>query len=254
MTELLRGLRRLPSLIVGAPAEKKTARHNALAKIAGKLGFRVYGAEVSWHENAEFADMWAAFPWKEGLIHERRFNLYNLAKSFSWVQGDLAECGAHRGRGSYLLLAANRENGKHLYAFDSFEGLSEPTGDDASDDARVKPWSVNDFAVGENEARSNLSAFAGRFTLLKGWIPERFDEVSDKRFSLIHIDVDLYEPTRASIEFFWPRLNPGGLVVCDDYASRRCPGAKKAMDEFAAGQGLRVAELTTMQGVLFKPL
>jgi hypothetical protein len=253
MKQVAKSLRRVPALVVGAPSEKKIARHYALTRIARKLGFWLYGPEVSWFEHPEFKQMWKDFPWKEGLIHERRFNLYNLAKAFSVIDGDLAECGAHRGRGSYLMLAANRHNQKHMYSFDSFEGLSEPTDADASGDKRVQPWAMNDFAVAEEEAAANLAAFKGRFTLYKGWIPERFPEVSDRRFSLVHIDVDLYDPTLASVEFFWPRLNPGGLIVCDDYASRRCPGAKKAMDEFAASQGLRVAELTTMQGLLFKP-
>ena len=39
--------------------------------------------------------------------------------------------------------------------------------------------------------------------LYKGWIPDRFEEVSGKRFSFAHIDVDLCEPTRDSLEFFF---------------------------------------------------
>ena len=40
----------------------------------------------------------------------------------------------------------------------------------------------------------------------KGWIPERFDEVKDRTFSFVHIDVELYQPTYDSLEFFFPRL------------------------------------------------
>ena len=37
------------------------------------------------------------------------------------------------------------------------------------------------------------------FTLMKGWIPTRFQEVADRHFAFVHIDVDLYEPTRDSL-------------------------------------------------------
>lgn len=90
------------------------------------------------------------------------------------------------------------------------------------------------------------------FTLYKGWIPEKFHEVEDKEFSLVHIDVDLHDPTLASLEFFWPRLNAGGMIVCDDYGSEACPGAKKAMDDFAAKYGFSVVHLTTGQGFITK--
>lgn len=252
MRSLVKRAGRAARLLAGPPAAKRKARHDLAALIASRLGFRMYGPQTSWHENREFAEVWHDFPHKKGLIHDRRFNLYNLAKAWAAIGGDLAECGANVGRGSYLMLAANRANDKHLYAFDSFEGLSDPTGADRPNDARTKEWEAGEFAVDEELARRNLAAFEGRFSLLKGWIPARFEDVADKRFSLVHIDVDLYEPTRASIEFFWPRLNAGGLLICDDYGSRRCPGARKAMDEFAAGIGLRVGELTTMQGLLFK--
>jgi hypothetical protein len=56
--------------------------------------------------------------------------------------------------------------------------------------------------------------------------------VEDRRFKLVHIDVDLYQPTRDSVEFFYPRMVPGGVILCDDYGSTRCPGARRAMDEF----------------------
>jgi hypothetical protein len=67
--------------------------------------------------------------------------------------------------------------------------------------------------------------------LHRGWIPERFPDVADERFSFVHVDVDLYEPHRDAIEFFWPRLTQGGVMVFDDYGSAYCPGARRAVDE-----------------------
>jgi len=48
----------------------------------------------------------------------------------------------------------------------------------------------------------------------------------------VHIDVDLYEPTLDSLNFFYPKLVKDGVIVCDDYGITQFPGAKKAVDEF----------------------
>ena len=63
-----------------------------------------------------------------------------------------------------------------------------------------------------------------------GWIPERFDHVKDRVFSFVHIDVDLYEPTLHSLRFFYPRMEAGGIILCDDYGFTSCPGATAACD------------------------
>lgn len=253
MASVAKQILRVRRLFWGTPAEKRKSWYNLSSTFASRFGFRMYGPQTSWFENQEFVDAWSHFPHKEGLVQDRRFNLYNLAKLISTVDGDLAECGVNVGRGSYLMLKANAATKKHLYGFDSFEGLSVPTNADEPADQRAQAWQPGEFAAAEELVRGNLQAFAGRFTLLKGWIPDRFEEVADKRFSLVHIDVDLYEPTRDSIGFFWPRLNAGGLIICDDYGSRRCPGARRAIEEFGVSRGLPIAELSTMQALLIKP-
>lgn len=50
-----------------------------------------------------------------------------------------------------------------------------------------------------------------------------------------HVDVDLYAPRLASFEYFYDRMVPGGLLVCDDYGFGPCQGANQAVDEFMAG-------------------
>ena len=85
-------------------------------------------------------------------------------------------------------------------------------------------------AASEELVRSNLSEF-DFIDFYKGWIPERFPEASDRSFILVHIDLDLYDPIRDSIEFFYPRLVEGGIMVFDDYGLSQFPGTKLAVDE-----------------------
>lgn len=223
----------------------KTYQYAFLNRLARRWGYRLYAPNTNWFEHGDFKAAWAGFPDPANTIHDRRFNLWNLAKAFAHIPGDLAECGVFRGRGCHLMLSANP--GKFLHGFDSFDGLSEPAPQDGA------TWTKHTFATPEDLAARNLSHFDGRFTLYKGWIPERFSEVEDRRFSFVHVDVDLYEPTGDAFAFFWPRLNAGGAIVCDDYGSINCPGARKAVDEFAASVGQQAAELATGQSVLVKP-
>jgi predicted O-methyltransferase YrrM len=68
----------------------------------------------------------------------------------------------------------------------------------------------------------------------------------------VHIDVDLYNPTKDSLEFFCPRLRPGGIIVCDDYGFSSCPGATAACNEFLADKPEKMIGLSDGGGFLFK--
>lgn len=152
-------------------------------------------------------------------------------------QGDVAECGCWRGHSTYMLARLlERTTISTFHVFDSFEGLSEYS---AEDQGGLAPKTAQDaaarrrhFAADMEGVQASLAGF-DFVRLYKGWIPERFPEVEDRRFKLVHIDVDLYRPYVDSIEFFYPRLLDGGVMVFDDYASAGFPGARKAVDELA---------------------
>jgi hypothetical protein len=248
-------IRLLWSAIFANKQHRYESQYQLFVVLTHFFGFRLYNKNLVWIYDEEYIAAWQKFPMsKKGrmFIHERKFNLFNLARSIRSVEGDIAECGVFHGGSSHLMLTATDGTSKHLFGFDSFEGLSEPKESDYVTQKHTFKWKKHDMSFDENTTRKNLEKFNGRFSLYKGWIPERFNEVSQNRFSLVHIDVDLYEPTMSSIEFFYPRLSVGGFIVCDDYGSEACPGAKKAMDEYAASIGAKVVHLTTGQGILFK--
>ncbi len=236
----------------GSARHRYESQHRLLQSIAVRWGLRLYNRNLAWLKDDMYARAWSGFPEADTTIHERRFNLFNLARSMRNVPGDVAECGVFRGAGSYLILTAMAGAGKTLFGFDSFEGLSEPGDlDDVTTEYTFK-WKKHDMSVGDFVAARNLAMFGKQVCLLKGWIPDRFADVDGTRFCMVHIDVDLYEPTRDAVRFFYPRLNPGGMIICDDYGFESCPGAKRAMDEVAAEFGTCVAHLTTGQGLIFK--
>jgi O-methyltransferase len=174
----------------------------------------------------------------------RFLSLAQLVRHVRDLPGDFAECGCAAGYSTYMIARTMEKTGRtdELLVFDSFEGLSERT----EEDRRLSPRHVDlyriqaDLAAGTAIFHSPLEhtqANLARFPFIrfyKGWIPERFAEVAARTFAFVHIDVDLYEPTRASLEFFWPRLARGGAIQVDDYNITDWPGAKAAVDEFRA--------------------
>lgn len=66
------------------------------------------------------------------------------------------------------------------------------------------------------------------------------------------MDVDLYEPTRACLEYFYPRLVETGVMVIDDYDFPSWPGCKAATDAFAAEHRVPIVGMPTRNAFLIK--
>lgn len=176
---------------------------------------------------------------------DRKYALDQLMKLAVSLEGDTAECGAYKGASSFLICRRIAGQQKKHHVFDSFEGLSVPRPEDGS------YWGKGNLATSEALIRENLKEFD--FVVYhKGWIPEKFQEVSVMEFCFVHLDVDLFQPTLASLRFFYERLSPGGIIVCDDYGFITCPGARKAMDLFFSKKPEEVISLPTGQGFVMR--
>jgi O-methyltransferase len=83
-----------------------------------------------------------------------------------------------------------------------------------------------------------------------GLFPDTTGPVEHRRFSFVHLDVDLKSSTRACLEFFYPRLLPGGVLLTHDYSY--LDGVREAFAEFFATRPERPMELPTSQAMLVK--
>jgi O-methyltransferase len=221
-----------------------------LLRLAGRVfvpSYRFKWPQVDWWKNDEFTRYLDRFDELQVLNTDRKWMVYQLLRLVAHLPGDTAECGVFRGATSYLICAANKEcraGSRMHHLFDSFAGLSQPA---VSDGAH---WAKGDLHCGVEEVRKALAQFAN-ITFHAGWIPSQFPEVQDRRFSFVHIDVDLTEPTRESLAFFYPRMEAGGIIVCDDYGVSTCPGATRAIDDFLTDKPEKMLALPDGGGVLF---
>jgi Macrocin-O-methyltransferase (TylF) len=148
------------------------------------------------------------------------------------IDGDFAELGVWKGNSAAILVTFAAQSGKRLFLFDTFAGFDRRDfiGDDKDETAAFGDTSI-DFvreAVGHNEIT----------TYVKGYFPDSITaEVSERRYALVHLDCDLYAPMKAALEFFYPRMPQGGMLIMHDYSSGLYLGATHAIDEFCKTVG-----------------
>ncbi len=203
-------------------------------------------------------------PLKAVRRREAALHLIDYFRYARTLEGRWAECGVFAGTTSLALcLAARAEapgfDGAGLHLVDSFEGLSALGEEDHRAERRADgttvlvppPPSPGNFALPLERVREALAEFPG-VAFHKGWIPPVLAGLPEARWSLVHVDVDLYEPTRACLEYFYPRMVTGGVIVCDDYGTPAFPGARRAWREFCEDAQLGFVALPTGQSVLVK--
>ncbi|MEX0694405.1 MAG: TylF/MycF/NovP-related O-methyltransferase [Rhodospirillales bacterium] len=157
------------------------------------------------------------------------FLLSNLeALTKDGVPGAFAELGVYKGTTARIMqiVAPDRE----LFLFDTFDGLPEQH-------VVVDPVSnemSGSYAESLEEVR-RLIGDADNIHYCAGIFPETAELVPpETSFALVHLDCDLYAPTKAALEFFYPRMNAGALLVLHDYHSGCWPGVTNAVNEFMA--------------------
>jgi len=216
------------------PVKRRKAHSKYFERRLRRHDLHLYKSHLNWTMSETMRQLHAEWGEAPGIPADRCYFLYCVARLVAGkaIPGDTAECGVRFGKSSFFLLKGLADPSRQHHLFDSFEGLSE-VGEQDRPTSGLKSWREGDISVGEGTVRRNLAGFENcRFH--KGWIPDRFDEVANRTFAMVHIDVDLYQPTLDSLRFFYPRLAPGGLLVCDDYGFASCPGATSAFDEFFA--------------------
>jgi predicted O-methyltransferase YrrM len=167
------------------------------------------------------------------LRRQRHYVLNYLLRHTDLKTGNVCELGCWKGLSAYQIATYLKEQNADVifHIFDSFEGLSGIELEDTYEKERRSEDSLRtQFACSLEKVQENLREFKF-IKYYKGWIPERFHEVEEEIFSFVHVDVDLYQPTLDSFEFFYQRLATGGVMVFDDYGCIQFPGAKKAIDE-----------------------
>ena len=184
---------------------------------------------------------------------ERMYALYQGVRHVirRGIPGDFVECGVWRGGSSMCVALTLLELGvrdRTLYLYDTYAGMSEPTEQDVN--LRGKPahqtWARSQ-RNGSNEwcyeslpqVRENLLGTGypeDKLQFVQGLVEQTIPAVKPDAISLLRLDTDWYESTRHELIHLYPLLQPGGVLVLDDYGHWQ--GARQAVDEYFAENAL----------------
>lgn len=150
------------------------------------------------------------------------------------IPGSAAEVGVFQG--DFAQLINHHLSTRTLYLFDTFEGFER--GD--VDAEAVRGTSNIPHTFEHTSAALALSKLEHpeRAVVREGWFPESAAGLEDERFCFVSLDVDLHRPMSAALEWFYPRLSPGGYLFVHDYNNDQYRGVREAVHEVADATGM----------------
>jgi O-methyltransferase len=215
-----------------------------IGRAVGSRGYAILNRRVAQPDmEADFAQLYERCRPFTMTPVERMYALYEATKYVvaRGVPGDVVECGVWRG-GSAMLAALTLERledqDRTIHLFDTFAGMTQPT--DADGDAALREWQENDRGdhnewcyASMNEVGANLRSTgypADRVALVQGMVEETLPARAPERIALLRLDTDWYESTYHELVHLYPRLEPGGVLIVDDYG--HWSGARRAVDRY----------------------
>ncbi|GAA0104094.1 hypothetical protein UT300013_07160 [Paraclostridium sordellii] len=175
---------------------------------------------------------------------------YELYKKIVNIPGEILEFGVYKGA-SIIRFATYRELLENTYSrkiigFDIFGEFPKTDNDD--DNKFIQRFEEQG---GNGISKEALEDFIkhkniNNIELIKGNIFDTLDEFLEKnkqiKISLLHLDLDVYKPTKFILEKLYERMVPGGIIVFDDYGTVK--GATDAIDEFLKEKNKKIEKLS----------
>lgn len=236
-------------MMLGATHERDIELNRLLSELASERTFD----EIS-----------QAFPaYTRRILLTRFLAYYELFKLVKDIPGWIAECGVYRGfsffaLGKFLEIFCMGDKTRKVIGFENFSGFTELAPADGGEDpgctrhqGGTNPSSFRSdfFKLLQIANTDGLAPWSERMVLVEGdarnSIPNYCNDNPGLRLSMLHIDIDIYEPVKTALAHLYPRVLPGGVVVLDEFAHPDWPGETAALEEVFREQGWPIPTLRT---------
>ena len=205
--------------------------------ILWRLGYNLNRLSAGyWDRDLAFLDVYARVREHTLVKEHRAYILHQFAHAARHVPGDFAQVGVYKGGTARMVAEVLDGTGKKVLLFDTFEGL---------------PGQTEMFADTSVEAVRSLFNDYSNVEFYQGYFPDTAHEVRNT-FSLVYLDADLEQSIADGLDFFYPKMSPGGFIVIDDYGSKYWPGVKVATDSFAKKAAVHPIHSASGQCILVK--
>jgi len=167
-----------------------------------------------------------------------------FVKKTEGLEGDILELGIYRGgtttMTAHYLKTLNSK--RKIFACDAFMGLPYEDKHSIWENAKGMYSETSESIVQKKLEKFDV---ADKVNLVKGLFEDTlYQQLSDKKFSLVLVDCDLYDATKLSMEFVYPRMVKGGIIMFDDYdrvnRDEATCGETTAADEFCKEKNLQI--------------
>ncbi len=171
---------------------------------------------------------------------ERIAAMAAAVKAVEGIEGDIVECGVWRG--GNIILARKLAPERICWLYDTFAGMPEP---DPVDINRSGKPAMQGYetrkAAGIGWCAASLDEVIGylqetgtynphKLRFVEGDVLETLHQYPPEKIALLRLDTDWYASTKAELEVLYPRLQPGGILIVDDYG--HWMGAQRAVKEY----------------------
>lgn len=170
------------------------------------------------------------------------------------IGGDFVECGVHTGIGSRAVtnfVDFEKQNAT-FYLLDTFEGLDSKYST-IKEMERNKKMGYDKRGDIYDQVKETFKKYQN-VKIIKGVVPETLAQVGSELISYLSLDMNCVGPEIDALEYFWPKMKSGGIIILDDYGyANSTNDQKEAHDKFAASKGVTILSLPTCQGIIIKP-
>lgn len=187
------------------------------------------------------------------------------------IEGDIIECGIASGANfATMMLGASEDLSRTFWGFDSFEGIQLAGKKDtlqAGIGAITHDVNVPDSellissGITSHSKESVLINFKNwgvdnfNIKLVEGWVQNTIDTVIDeiKSISILRLDMDIYNPTKYTLEKLYPLITKGGVIIIDDW---ELDGVRIAVEEYLKENKIKAKMLSITNSTpkyFFKP-
>lgn len=124
----------------------------------------------------------------------------------------IVECGVYNGTSALLLADLFPKAKVHLFdTFESFDSRDLQVESDMGFETYEKMFECS------SDQEAKLKKLRTNFSINKGYFPDTIpSNFENESFSLVHLDMDLFQPTLTAIEYFYPKLTTNGRIIVHD--------------------------------------
>ena len=176
---------------------------------------------------------------------------YELYKTITSIPGHIFELGVYKGASLVRFCtfrdALENDYSRKIVGFDAFGEFPIDNLQVQDDLAFIERFEeAGGHGLDEKEVEDVLSAKGfENFKLIKGnvfdTLPKYLSDNPETRIALLHLDMDVKEPTDFALDLLYERMVPGGIIVFDDFNA--VAGETISVDEFLDKHRLKIEKL-----------